>query len=78
MIRNLLKILHIIQVVDNEERYNKGLERLGQGYFKAYRLNPYNPLTYLFLLIIIPIGVLLFGVIGFPKEVVAKNPFKWD
>jgi membrane protein insertase Oxa1/YidC/SpoIIIJ len=78
MIRKLLETLLIIQVLDNEERYNKGLERLGQGYFKAYRINPYNPLSYLFLAIIIPIGILLFGVIGFPKEVVTKNPFKWD
>jgi hypothetical protein len=78
MIINLLKRLHIIQTICNEERYKKGLARLGRGYFNAHRINPYNPLSYLFLLIIIPIGILLFGVIGFPKEVVTKNPFKWD
>jgi len=43
--KELLKKLKIVQEVSNEERHKLGLKRLGQGYFKAYRLNPLNPLS---------------------------------
>lgn len=76
--RKLLKALYIIQTVSNEERHKKGLKRLGRGFFKAHRLNPYNPLSYIALIIIIVVGILMFGFVGFVKETDLKNPFKWD
>jgi hypothetical protein len=36
--------------VNNDERYKQGLKRMGQGYSKANRLNPNNPLSYLALM----------------------------
>lgn len=70
----LLKYLFILQEVSNEDRSPK----LGRGHFNARRFNPYNPLSYLAVIIIIIVGLILFGVIGFWKETDGKNPFKWD
>lgn len=74
----ILKYLLIIQEVDNEERNNQGLKRLGRGFFKAYRFNPYNPLSYIALIIILIVGILMFGFVGFWKETTTLNPFRWD
>ena len=76
--RKLLKKLKIIQTVSNEERKKQGLKHLGRGYFEAVRLNPYNPLSYLTIIIVLVVGIFLFGVYGFWKEVDIANPFKWD
>ena len=50
--RKLLKKLYIVQEVSNELRHEQGLPRLGKGYFNAYRFNPYNPLSYIALILI--------------------------
>jgi hypothetical protein len=71
----LLKALKIVQVVSNEERNKNGLKRLGKGYFKAYRLNPYNPLCYVILIVAIPIFILMFGFVGVFQKL--ENPFIW-
>lgn len=78
MFRKILKYLLIVQEVSNEKRHKQGLKRLGRGYFKAYRFNPYNPLSYMTLVIILVIGILMFGFVGFWKETTTRNPFKWD
>ena len=72
-IQKFLLALKIVQVVDNKERNRKGLKRLGKGYFKAYRLNPYNPLSYLLILVALPILIIWFGISGG-----ISNPFKWE
>lgn len=74
IMRKLLKRLLIIQEVSNETRSPK----LGRGFFMARRFNPYNPLSYIALLIICIIGIAMFGFVGFWKETDMKNPFKWD
>jgi len=74
----ILRFLRIIQTVSNEERHKKGLKRLGRGYFEAHRLNPYNPFSYITAILILVIGLLMFGVVGFKKEIDNINPFKWD
>ena len=74
--RKLLQLLKIVQIVSNEERHKNGLKRLGKGYFKAYRLNPYNPLCYVIIIVAIPIFILSYGVIGVFEKM--YNPFKWD
>ena len=53
MVKKIFKALYIVQEVSNEQRHKQGLKRLGKGYFKAYRFNPYNPLSY----IVLPIKV---------------------
>lgn len=72
--RTLLKKLYIIQVVSNKNRNPK----LGRGYMDAYRFNPYNPLSYISLIIVLIVGILMFGFVGFWKEVDLQNPFKWN
>jgi hypothetical protein len=72
-IRNILKFLFILQEVSNKGRNPV----LGRGYSTAVRINPYNPLSYITLILIYIIGMLLFGIIGFWKETYQVNPFKW-
>lgn len=78
MFRKILKYLLIVQEVSNEKRHEQGLKRLGRGYFEAYRFNPYNPLSYMALVIILVIGILMFGFVGFWEKTTTRNPFKWD
>lgn len=73
--KKLFLNLKILQIISNEERHRNGLKRLGKGYFDAYRLNPYNPLCYLIIIILIPIFLLLYGFVGLYER--AINPFKW-
>lgn len=77
MFRKVLKLLLIVQEVDNKQRDKQGLKRLGRGFFKAYRFNPYNPLSYIILIIIIIVGILMFGFYGFWRETNTWNPFRW-
>jgi len=76
--RKLLKYLKIVQTVSNEQRHKQGLKRLGRGYFEAHRFNPYNPLSYISLIAILIIGIIMFGFVGFWKEIDMYNPFKWN
>ncbi len=75
--RKLLQALHIVQKVSNEQRHKDGLKRLGKGYFDAYRINPYNPLSYITLLIFAVVCIICFGVVGIWKQI-DGNPFKWN
>lgn len=72
--RKILKVLFILQEVSNVNRTPK----LGRGFMTAWRLNPWNPLSYVALIIIIIVGILMFGFVGFWEETDKKNPFKWD
>ena len=74
--KELVIKLGILQVVSNEQRHKNGLKRLGKGYFEAYRLNPFNPLSYAVVIIAIPIILIMYGFVGFYEK--AINPFKWD
>ena len=72
--RKLLKKLHIVQEVSNKGR----TPVLGRGFSTAHRLNPWNPLSYITLVVVIIVGLLLFGFIGIWKEIEMGNPFKWN
>jgi hypothetical protein len=65
----MLKNLRIIQ------------ERKRIDSFKITRLeerfNPYNPLAYIFLLIMILIAIVLYGAVEVFKEERVIKPFKW-
>ncbi len=74
MFRKILKSLWILQEVDQENKKNK----LGRGFSTARRINPYNPLSYAALLIILIVALLMFGFIGIWEEIDLKNPFKWN
>lgn len=72
--RKILEKLYIIQKVSNKGRNPK----LGRGFMEARRLNPYNPLSYIFFVCAVLVGLIMFGVVGFWKETDQRNPFKWD
>lgn len=74
MLRRFLKAIWVIQEVSNKNRKPP----LGRGYSEARRLNPYNPLSYLTVVTTIIVGIVMFGVVGFWKEVDLRNPFKWS
>ena len=74
--QKILVALMIVQVVSNTDRKKNGLKHLGNGYFEAYRLNPYNPLSYLIVIGAIPVIIVLYGFVGLFKQ--AENPFAWN
>lgn len=70
----LLKFLFVIQEVSNNNRK----PFLGRGFKTAVRFNPYNPLSYFVLILVSVVGIIMFGIVGFWKEIDFKNPFKWN
>lgn len=68
-----LKFLLILQEVSNKNRNPK----LGKGFFTARRLNPYNPLSYIFVILLFAIALVLFGIVGMWSQIDNRNPFKW-
>lgn len=74
--KELLIKLKIVQVVSNEQRHKDGLKRLGKGYFKSYRLNPFNPISYILVVVTIIVLLFMYGFVGSFER--AINPFKWD
>lgn len=66
MILNILKFLFIVQEIKVEYGY------------KRRRLNRYNPLTYVFIVVALLVTIIMYGVVGFTKEVDFRNPFKYQ
>jgi len=64
-----LKNLRIIQERRRIDPFRKTL--------LVERFNPYNPLTYMFLLSIITIGIVLYGAVEVFKDERVMKPFKW-
>ncbi len=62
-----LSFLKIVQVRTSEH-----------GFSREYRMNPYNPLTYVAIPVLVFVGLLMFGFVGFTREVDLVNPFKWQ
>jgi len=75
--KKVLIYLKIVQIVSNDERDLQGLKRLGEGYSKAHRLNPFNPLAYIFMIATIPFVISFFVLKELIdlKEII--NVFKW-
>lgn len=73
--KKLLLKLRIIQIVSNEERRKSGLRHFGKGYSTALRLNPFNPISYPFFLLLMFANLLMFGFVGLYDKL--ENPFKW-
>lgn len=71
--KKILKFLFILQEVSNKNRPKK----LGNGFLIARRFNPYNPLSYIAVILLLVVGLLLFGFVGLWKETDCSNPFKW-
>lgn len=80
-IREFLLSIHVLQIKEVEVTLTikDGLERKVLGFRKWHRVNPYNPISYVVVLLMLVLGFLLFGIIGMWKEVDwLKNPFKWQ
>ena len=64
--RKILFFLGVTEKIVNEIGYEK------------YRLNRYNPLSYILIILVFVVGIILYGVIGFWKEIDLRNPFKYQ
>ena len=64
--RKVLLFLGITQKIINDRGYER------------HRLNPYNPLAYILIILVFVVGIILYGVIGFWKELDLRNPFKYQ
>lgn len=71
--KSFLKFIGVLQEVSNKNRQ----KRLGKGYDTAWRFNPYNPLSYITILIMFSIFLILYGIKGVWREI-SINPFKWN
>lgn len=69
MIRKFLIFARVIQVRKLKDSFNLT--------YQERRLNPFNPLTYVTILIAILVGIVMFGVVGVWKEIDLSNPFKY-
>jgi hypothetical protein len=67
--RKFLKIIGVIQ-------HKQVAKKFGDN-GKLIRINPYNPISYLAIIIICLIGLILFGIKGFRDEVDTRNIFRW-
>ena len=68
--RKLLKILFIIQEKKKLDEFKRTRT--------LRRINPYNPLSYLAMLITILLAIILYGFVGAWNEIdIFPNPFKW-
>lgn len=76
--RKVLKSLLIVQEKEVEITTRKKFGGEEYRYKRIYRrFNPFNPITYVFLAIVIVLGIILFGFVGFNKEVQMGNPFNF-
>lgn len=68
--RKLLKALYIVQEKTTLDKFKRRT--------KVQRLNPYNPLTYIAILIASIIGMILFGIVGYWNMIELKQSFKYQ
>ena len=71
--QKFLKSIYVLQEVSNKNR----IPKLGRGFSTAWRLRVFNPLTYIVILLVLIIGIICFGIIGFWGQD-KRNPFKWN
>lgn len=67
--RKLLKTLWVIR--------EKEIEDTNGRMYSVKRMNPFNPLTYVTIVIAVILGLLMFGVVGIWDQVDTGNPFRW-
>jgi hypothetical protein len=69
MIIKILKTLLIIQERQVKDAFNITKTQK--------RINPYNPLSYVFFCAVLIIGIFAFGIVGVWGELEVHNEFKW-
>ncbi len=65
----ILKFLFVLQERIKTDVFNHK--------YKQRRLNPYNPLSYIFLMILYTIGLFAYGIIGLIEQTEPIREFKW-
>lgn len=70
------KLLRVLQITQQRnKKVNNKIVKLSV----SRRLNPYNPLTYVYVIGMYSTGLIAFGIIGIWQQVdIRKNPFKWS
>ena len=68
-VETILKKVYVLQEKKNEQR-------VGRGFTTLIRINPYNPLSYVSIVVGCLISLLLYGIVGTFENV--KNPFRWQ
>jgi hypothetical protein len=72
--RKLLEFLYVIQKRTLVRKHNgRVIHTLIQN-----RLNPYNPLTYIAILIYYIVAIIMFGFVGFIEKLLDFNFFTWQ
>jgi hypothetical protein len=69
MLRKFLKVIWVLQVRDVKGKHKAISEKR--------RLNPYNPLTYIFMIVIVIIAIVLYGIVGAWAQLDLEKPFTW-
>ena len=67
------KFLKLLLVIQEKQKHNP----LGHHHYTLIRVNPFNPISYLAIVLIFLIGIILFGFVGIWKEIDLRNPFKY-
>lgn len=68
--RKLLKTVGVIQTKEINDTFKRKKT--------LQRLNPFNPLTYIFILIALIVGIVMFGIVGIKNEINLDDlKFKW-
>ena len=77
--RDFLCGIHVIQIknVDVTLTSKNGSERKVIAKRTWRRINPYHPISYIFILCVLIFALLLFGFVGMWKEIDLRNPFRW-
>ena len=68
MKNRILKLLYIRQEKQSENQY---------GTWIKFRINPFNPLTWVVIILGLVIALFMFGIVGMWREIDTTNPFKW-
>ena len=70
----MINFLKSIKVIQERKRRN-----FNKVYYTEIRYNPYNPLSYIFMILELIGGFLIYGVIGIKSDLkrINYNPFKW-
>jgi hypothetical protein len=69
MKNKIFKWLYIRQEKQYEDPY---------GTWIKFRINPFNPLTYVVMILGLLMGLFLFGPVGMWREIDSTNVFKWN
>lgn len=71
-----MKIVEIITGFQEKSNKNRN-PKLGKGFSSAYRLNPYNPMSYITITLLSVVAIFNIGFVGVYLEFKKHNPFKW-